>query len=367
MNMTHYERAAQEKLDNLRQKERVRILAIETSCDETAAAVVENGRAVLSNVIHTQIPLHIPFGGVVPEIASRSHVQKIGSVVRLALDEANLTLGELDAIAVTNGPGLVGALLVGLSYAKGLAYAAGLPFLGVHHIASHIAANYLTYPELEPPFTCLVASGGHSHIIAVEDYDRYRLIGRTRDDAAGEAFDKVARVLGLSYPGGPNLEKLAREGDPNRYRFRSAFNEGEGFDFSFSGIKTAVVNRLHNAEQAGETVNHADLAASFQKTVVDILAEKSVRAAKTQAGEAGKKLALAGGVSANRALREAMESRADAAGIAFCCPDFAYCTDNAAMVGSAAYGKLLHGQTDSFALNAVPYLSIEESMETNVQ
>ena len=262
---------------------------------------------------------------------------------------------------MTNGPGLVGALLVGLSYAKGLAYASGLPFLGVHHIASHIAANYLTYPTLEPPFTCLVASGGHSHIILVEDYDRYRLIGHTRDDAAGEAFDKVARVLGLSYPGGPNLEALAREGDPTRYRFRSAFNEGDGFDFSFSGIKTAVVNRLHNAEQAGETVNRADLAASFQKTVVDILAEKSVRAAKAQAGEAGKKLALAGGVSANRALREAMEQRAAAAGVAFYCPDFAYCTDNAAMVGSAAYGKLLRGQTDSFALNAVPYLSIEES------
>ena len=361
--MTHYACASQEKLSELRQKPQVRILAIETSCDETAAAVVENGRTVLSNVIHTQIPLHMPFGGVVPEIASRSHVQKIGSVVQLALDQANLKLSELDAVAVTNGPGLVGALLVGLSYAKGLAYAAGLPFLGVHHIASHIAANYLSYPELEPPFTCLVASGGHSHIIAVEDYDRYRLIGRTRDDAAGEAFDKVARVLGLSYPGGPNLEKLALEGDPNRYRFHSAFNEGEGYDFSFSGIKTAVVNRLHNAEQAGEEMNRADLAASFQKTVVDILAEKSVRATKAQAGEAGKKLALAGGVSANRALREAMEARAKAAGISFYCPAFAYCTDNAAMVGSAAYGKLMRGQLDDLSLNAIPYLSIEDTSE----
>ena len=360
--MTHYERAVAEKLKQIQQKPAVRILAIETSCDETAAAVVENGRTVLSNAVHTQIPLHVPFGGVVPEIASRSHVQKIGAVVRLALEQANLTLSGLDAIAVTNGPGLVGALLVGLSYAKGLAFAAGLPFLGVNHIASHIAANYLSYPELTPPFTCLVASGGHSHIIAVEDYDRYRLIGRTRDDAAGEAFDKVARVLGLSYPGGPNLEKLALEGDPERYRFRSAFNEGEGYDFSFSGIKTAVVNRLHNAEQAGEAVSRADLAASFQKTVVEILAEKSVRAAKAQAGEAGKKLALAGGVSANRALREAMETRAAAAGIAFYCPDFKYCTDNAAMVGSAAYGKLLRGQTDALSLNAVPYLSIEDDL-----
>ena len=292
--MTHYESAVQQKLESLRQNPHVRILAIETSCDETACAVVENGRQILSNVVHTQIPLHMPYGGVVPEIASRSHVQKIGSVVRLALEQANLSLGELDAIAVTNGPGLVGALLVGLSYAKGLAYAAGLPFLGVHHIASHIAANYLSYPDLAPPFTCLVASGGHSHIILVEDYDSYRLIGHTRDDAAGEAFDKVARVLGLPYPGGPNLEQLAREGDPTRYRFRSAFNEGEGYDFSFSGIKTAVVNRLHNAEQAGEAVNRADLAASFQKTVVDILAEKSVRAATAQSGEAGKKTRACG-------------------------------------------------------------------------
>ncbi len=361
--MTHYERVVAEKLDQIRQSPHVRILAIETSCDETAAAVVEDGRRVLSNAVHTQIPLHVPYGGVVPEIASRSHVQKIGSVVRLALQEAGLSLDELDAVAVTNGPGLVGALLVGLSYAKGLAYAVGLPFLGVHHIASHIAANYLTHPDLKPPFTCLVASGGHSHIIRVENEDHYHLIGRTRDDAAGEAFDKVARVLGLSYPGGPNLEKLAREGDPNRYRFRSAFNEGEGFDFSFSGIKTAVVNRLHNARQAGEAVDLADLAASFQKTVVEILAEKSVRAAIAQSGEAGKKLALAGGVSANGALRGAMAARAAAAGIAFYCPDLRYCTDNAAMVGSAAYGKLLANHTDALSLNAVPYLSIEEPLK----
>jgi N6-L-threonylcarbamoyladenine synthase len=241
-----------------------------------------------------------------------------------------------------------------------LAYASGLPFLGVNHIASHIAANYLTFPELEPPFTCLVASGGHSHIIVVEDYGRYRLIGRTRDDAAGEAFDKVARVLGLPYPGGPNLEKLAQGGDPDRYRFRSAFNEGEGFDFSFSGIKTAVVNRLHNAVQTGETIDRADLAASFQKTVVGILADKTVRAAMAQTGDAAKKIALAGGVSANLALRAALATRAKKEGIAFYSPDNAYCTDNAAMVGSAAYGKLLSGYTDGFSLNAVPYLSIEE-------
>ncbi|MEZ4627469.1 MAG: tRNA (adenosine(37)-N6)-threonylcarbamoyltransferase complex transferase subunit TsaD [Eubacteriales bacterium] len=361
--MTHYQRAAQDKLDELRQKPRVRILAIETSCDETAAAVVENGRTVLSNAVYTQIPLHVPYGGVVPEIASRSHVQKIGAVVCRALDEAGLTLTDLDAVAVTSGPGLVGALLVGLSYAKGLAYAAGLPFLGVHHIAAHIAANYLSYPDLQPPFTCLVASGGHSHIIVVEAYNRYRLIGRTRDDAAGEAFDKVARVLGLPYPGGPNLEQLAREGDPTRYRFHSAFNEGEGLDFSFSGIKTAVVNRLQNAEQTGEALNRADLAASFQKTVVDILSDKAVRATRAQTGEAGKKLALAGGVSANRTLREAMEARANKVGIAFYCPEIRYSTDNAAMVGSAAYEKLMSGLTDELSLNAVPYLAIDEETQ----
>jgi N6-L-threonylcarbamoyladenine synthase len=357
--MTDYSERSQQKLRALREKQNVRILAIETSCDETAASVVQNGRVVLSNAVHTQIPLHVPYGGVVPEIASRSHVQKIGPVVAKALCDADMELCDADAVAVTNGPGLVGALLVGLSYAKGLALATGLPFLGVHHIASHIAANYITHPDLKPPFTCLIVSGGHSHIVTVEDYDRYRLIGRTRDDAAGEAFDKVARVLDLSYPGGPNLEKLALEGDPNRYTFHSAFNQGEGFDFSFSGIKTAVVNRLHKARQTNEEISLADLAASFQRTVVDILVEKAVRAAMTQTGETGKKLALAGGVSANRALRSELEKRAEAEGISFYCPDFAYCTDNAAMVGSAAYGKLMDSNIDALSLNAVPYLSIE--------
>jgi len=267
-------------------------------------------------------------------------------------------LADADAVAVTNGPGLVGALLVGLSYAKGLAYAAGLPFLGVHHIASHIAANYLTHPELRPPFVCLVVSGGHSEIIAVEGYDRYRLIGSTRDDAAGEAFDKAARALGLPYPGGPNLEALAEGGDPNRYSFHSAFNEGAGFDFSFSGIKTALVNRLEQARRSGEAVDRADLAASFQRTIVEILTEKAVRAARSQPGETGGKLALAGGVSANKALRAALEQRARAQGIAFYCPEFRYCTDNAAMVGAAAYEKLCAGRVDALSLNAVPYLAI---------
>lgn len=357
--MTDYSERSQRKLNTLREQQNVRILAVETSCDETAAAVVQNGRTVLSNVVHTQIPLHVPYGGVVPEIASRSHVQKIGPVVAKALADADMALSDADAIAVTNGPGLVGALLVGLSYAKGLALAAGLPFLGVHHIASHIAANYLTHPDLEPPFTCLIVSGGHSHIVAVEEYDRYRLIGCTRDDAAGEAFDKVARVLGLPYPGGPNLEKLASGGDPYRYSFHSAFNEGDGFDFSFSGIKTAVVNRLHKARQTDEAIALPDLAASFQRTVVDILADKAVRAALAQPDETGRKLALAGGVSANRALRSALQRRAEEEGVSFYCPAFAYCTDNAAMVGSAAYGKLRGGHCDALSLNAVPYLSIE--------
>ena len=287
---------AQSRYDALVSRGSGRLLAIETSCDETAAAVVENGRVVLSNVVHTQIPLHQVYGGVVPEIASRSHVEMIGPVVDRALSEAGVTLDALDGIAVTHGPGLVGALLVGLNYAKALAYAAGLPFAGVNHIASHIAANYLTYPDLRPPFTCLVASGGHSHIVRVNDYGSFTLIGRTRDDAAGEAFDKIARMLGLPYPGGPALEKLAEDGDPNAIRFHSAFNEGAGFDFSFSGLKTAAINELHTRQQRGEPVNRADVAASFQRAVVEVLAEKSVRAA-VEAGDGT--LALAGGVAAH--------------------------------------------------------------------
>ncbi len=348
-----YDMLAQKKLDGLRASGRITVLSIETSCDETAAAVVKNGRQVLSNAVHTQIPLHVRYGGVVPEIASRNHVEMIGPVVDKALADAKMTLADVDAVAVTHGPGLVGALLVGLNYAKGLAFAAGLPFVGVNHIASHIAANYLTYPDLQPPFCCLVASGGHSHIIQVEDYDAYRLIGRTRDDAAGEAFDKVARVLGLPYPGGPALEKLAREGNPNAIRFHSAFNEGDGFDFSFSGIKTAVINYIHTNEQKGVPVNRADVAASFQHTVVTLLSDKAVRAADTT-------LALAGGVSANRALREALQQKSDGKGIRFCCPDFAYCTDNAAMVGSAAYYRLMAGHRDTLDLNADPALKLAD-------
>lgn len=346
---------AQSRYDALVSHGSGRLLAIETSCDETAAAVVENGRLVLSNVVHTQIPLHQVYGGVVPEIASRSHVEMIGPVVDRALSEAGVTLDALDGIAVTHGPGLVGALLVGLNYAKALAYAAGLPFAGVNHIASHIAANYLTYPDLRPPFTCLVASGGHSHIVRVNDYGSFTLIGRTRDDAAGEAFDKIARMLGLPYPGGPALEKLAEDGDPNAIRFHSAFNEGAGFDFSFSGLKTAAINELHTRQQRGEPVNRADVAASFQRAVVEVLAEKSVRAA-VEAGDGT--LALAGGVSANTCLRKTMEQKCKKHGIRFCCPDFRYCTDNAAMVGSAGFYRLLSAPPDALSLNAIPNLSI---------
>lgn len=348
--MSYFE-LAQEKQRALIEAGRATVLSVESSCDETAAAVVRNGREVLSNVVHTQIPLHRQYGGVVPELASRNHVDRIGPVVSQALEDAGLTLDGIDAVAVTCGPGLVGALLVGVSFAKGLALSRNLPLIGTNHILGHIAANYLTFPDLEPPFTCLIASGGHSHIVRVADYDRCELIGCTRDDAAGEAFDKVARVLGLPYPGGPELEKLAKTGDPKAIRFHSAFNEGDGFDMSFSGLKTAVINTLHTAGQKGEAVNRADLAASFQYAVNSILSDKAVRAADGT-------LALAGGVSANRNLRDMLRRKCEKKGIRFCCPDFKYCTDNAAMIGSAGYYLLMKGHLSDLDLNATPYLPI---------
>ncbi len=348
--MTYFE-CAKAKQQALSESGHAVVLSIETSCDETAAAVVRDGREVLSNVVYTQIPLHRRFGGVVPELASRNHVDQIGIVVEQALEDAHRTLETVDAIAVTCGPGLVGALLVGVSFAKGLALSHNLPLVGTNHILGHIAANYLTFPDLQPPFTCLIASGGHSHIVRVNDYDRCELIGKTRDDAAGEAFDKVARVLGLPYPGGPELEKLAKEGDPKAIRFHSAFNESDGFDMSFSGLKTAVINTLHTAEQKGETVSRADLAASFQYAVNSILSDKAVRAADHT-------LALAGGVSANRNLREMLQRKCDKKGIRFCCPDFRYCTDNAAMIGSAGFYFLMKGHLSDLDLNATPYLPI---------
>jgi len=347
--------SSKDKYQSIIKNQKATLLSIETSCDETAAAVVQDGRVVLSNVVHTQIPLHRVYGGVVPEIASRNHVEMIRPVVEKALSDAGHSLSDLDGIVVTHGPGLVGALLIGLNYAKGLAFAADLPFAGINHLLSHIAANYLTFPDLKPPFTCLVASGGHSDIIRVVDYNTFESIGSTRDDAAGEAFDKIARVLGLNYPGGPELEKLALEGNPNAIRFHSAFNEGSSYDFSFSGLKTAAINELHTREQRGEDLNKADIAASFQQTVVNILVEKSVRAAIENGDNT---LALAGGVSANKLLRNTLQSTCEKNGIRFCCPDFKYCTDNAAMVGSAGFYHLLNNEPDDFSLNAMPGLAL---------
>ena len=334
------------------------ILGIESSCDETAAALVRAGREVVSTSVHTQIPVHRLYGGVVPEIASRSHTERIGSVVRDALEKAGAKLKDVDAIAVTYRPGLIGALLVGVSYAKGLAFAAKKPLVGVDHITGHIAANYITYPDLEPPFMCIVASGGHSHIVRVNGYTDFTLIGRTRDDAAGEAFDKVARAMGLPYPGGPELEKLAKDGDPNAFPLHTAFNEGESFDFSFSGIKTAVVNILHNAEQKGEEIVRSDLAASFQRAVTEALTVKSVRAARVSGL---KTLALAGGVSANAALRERLQRECDKYGVRFCRPDMKYCTDNAAMIACQGHYELLAHEPSPLSLdpNAASFLQMQ--------
>ncbi|MBR6110276.1 MAG: tRNA (adenosine(37)-N6)-threonylcarbamoyltransferase complex transferase subunit TsaD [Clostridia bacterium] len=347
MPRTYYEKALL-KAAEYRRKEAPLILGIESSCDETAASVVRAGRGVLSASVHTQIPIHRLYGGVVPEIASRSHTERIGGVVNDALEKAGVSLSDIDAIAVTYRPGLIGALLVGVSFAKGLCYAADKPLIGVDHITGHIAANYITYPDLTPPFMCIVASGGHSHIVRVDSYTDFTLIGRTRDDAAGEAFDKVARAMGLPYPGGPELEALAAGGDPEAYRLHTAFNEGEGFDFSFSGIKTAVVNILHNAEQKGEPVNRADLAASFQRAVTDALTIKSVRAAR----EAGlSTLALAGGVSANKCLRERLQRECDKYGIRFCRPDMKYCTDNAAMIACQGHYEIMAREPNELSLD----------------
>jgi N6-L-threonylcarbamoyladenine synthase len=333
------------------------ILAIESSCDETAAAVVRNGREVLSNVISSQIALHTLYGGVVPEIASRKHVEKINPVITEALEQAGMTLEEMDAIAVTYGPGLVGSLLVGVSASKAIAYAAKKPLIGVHHIEGHVSANYISHPDLEPPFMSLVVSGGHSHIVIVKDYGEYEIIGKTHDDAAGEAFDKVARAIGLGYPGGPKIDKLAKEGNPYAIAFPRAHIDGAPYDYSFSGVKSAVLNYLNQQEMRGEEVNKADVAASFQEAVVDVLATRAVAAAKAYGY---KKLALAGGVACNSALRQKMEEVCGNAGIKVYYPEPILCTDNAAMIGAAGYYEYLKGTRHGLDLNAVPNLKLGE-------
>lgn len=335
----------------------IRILAIESSCDETAAAVVKNGREVLSNIISSQIALHTLYGGVVPEIASRKHIEKINQVVQAALDEAHVTLDEIDAIGVTYGPGLVGALLVGVAEAKAIAYASGKPLVGVHHIEGHISANYIENKDLEPPFACLVVSGGHTHLVVVEDYGTYRILGRTRDDAAGEAFDKVARAIGLGYPGGPKIDKVAKEGDPNAIAFPRAHVAEAAYDFSFSGLKSAVLNYLNAAKMKGEEISVPDVAASFQKAVTDVLVEHAMAAVKEYGFT---KLAIAGGVASNSALRREMQAACEKNHVAFYHPSPILCTDNAAMIGAAAYYEYRNGTRHGWDLNAIPNLKLGE-------
>lgn len=338
-------------------KDDVIILAIESSCDETAAAVVKNGREVLSNVISSQIDLHTLYGGVVPEIASRKHIEKINQVVEQALSEAHMTWDDITAIAVTYGPGLVGALLVGVSFAKALAFALKKPLVGVHHIEGHISANYIENKELEPPFMCLVVSGGHSHLVKVKDYGEYEILGRTRDDAAGEAFDKVARAIGLGYPGGPKIDKVSNEGNPEAIAFPRAKVADSEYDFSFSGLKSAVLNYLNSCEMKGETVNQADVAASFQKAVVDVLVGHSMTALERYGF---KKFAIAGGVASNTHLRTAMVEACRKQNVEFYHPSPILCTDNAAMIGAAAYYEYQKGVCHDWDLNAVPNLKLGE-------
>ncbi len=340
----------------MNQNKDIRILAIESSCDETAAAVVKNGREVLTNIVYSQIDIHKDYGGVVPELASRNHIPKLPEVVDQAVPGGFDTI---DAIAVTAGPGLLGALLTGVSYAKALSFALKKPLVAVNHIEGHISANYISYLNLEPPFVCLVVSGGHTQIVLVRDYCSYELYGQTRDDAAGEAVDKVARVLGLSYPGGPNLEHLAEGGNKKAYKMPRCFRGEDHLDFSFSGPKTAVINLLHGMEQRKESFNRPDIAASFQSSVVGMLAENTFEAAR-RAGIS--KIALAGGVSANGALRAEFIRRGKKENIWIFLPELRYCTDNAAMVASAAYYRYIKGERADLDLNAVAVLPLEKTL-----
>ncbi len=326
------------------------ILGIESSCDETAASVVKDGREVLSNVVASQVEEHRLYGGVVPEIASRRHAEAISGVVKAALDQANLSLDDIDGIAVTHAPGLIGALLVGVNFAKGLALAAEKPLIPTHHLRSHIAANYLAHPDLKPPFLCLIVSGGHSHIVEVSDYTAFRVIGRTRDDAAGECFDKVARMMGMPYPGGVALDNAAEMGNPDAYTLPRPRVDGSAYDFSFSGLKTAAINLLHNAEQKGETLVKEDVCASFRKAVVDMLAGNFLKAAEDTGA---KTLVLAGGVSANKGLRARMEAECKKRGLSLFAPPLSLCGDNGAMVAAQGYFELKSGNTAGMDLNAV--------------
>lgn len=341
----------------MNEKKDTLILAIESSCDETAASVVKNGREILSNIISSQIALHTLYGGVVPEIASRKHIEKINQVIEEALKQAQVTLEDIDAVGVTYGPGLVGALLVGVAEAKAIAYAAKKPLVGVHHIEGHIAANYIEHPDLEPPFLCLVVSGGHTHLVHVEDYGKFKIIGRTRDDAAGEAFDKVARAVGLGYPGGPKIDKVSREGNPEAIVFPRAHIEEAPYDFSFSGVKSAVLNYINGCKMKGEEYSQADIAASFQKAVTDVLVGNAMHAVE-EYGD--RKFAIAGGVASNSALRAAMAEACKEKGVEFYYPSPIYCTDNAAMIGVAAYYEFINGTRHGWDLNAVPNLKLGE-------
>ena len=330
------------------------VLAIESSCDETACAIVKNGREVLSNVIATQIDIHKRYGGVVPEIASRNHIDAISNVVNEALEKANMTLDDIDLVAATYGPGLVGALLVGLSFAKSLAWTINKPFLGVHHIEGHISANYITHKNLEPPYICLVVSGGHSNLVYVKDYTEFEILGRTRDDAVGEAFDKVSRVIGLEYPGGPKIDKLAKEGEPS-YKLPETYFD-DSLDFSFSGIKTAVINLVH---KEGDKVNVPNLCVSFEKAITDVLLSNLLKACQLKKTN---KVALAGGVSANSYIRSSLDKMGEENNLSIYYPELVYCTDNAAMIGAAAYYDYLAGKKSELDLNAVPYLKLGDKL-----
>ena len=343
-------------------KKDIKLLAVESSCDETAASVVKNGREVLSNVIASQIDLHKLYGGVVPEIASRKHIQNINPVIEQALEEAEMAIQDVDGVCVTYGPGLVGALLVGVGTAKAISYAAGKPLIGVNHIEGHISANYICHAELEPPFLCLVVSGGHTHLVMVKDYGEYEMIGRTRDDAAGEAFDKVARSIGLGYPGGPKIDALAPKGDKDAILFPRASIDGAPYDFSFSGVKSAVLNYINGCKMKGIRYSQADLAASFQEAVTDVLVSRTMLAADRYNTN---KVAMAGGVASNRALRSRMKAACGERGYALYYPEPVFCTDNAAMIGAAGFYEFIKGRRDGWDLNAVPGLEIQWNTQRN--